>query len=160
VISNVHRSGDEGKPLKTCPVHYFDFPNDNLRKQFNDEIAAFNQTNNATSQAGFNLLERMRNESSEREIPVIFFTSEAAGKIGTKCSTLVTNRFDILLQQVVSTLALGGGRAWLPIVNMQMQKADEQNLDVDSPTDGTQSPHVVWLYETCDRRRADGASTA
>jgi CheY-like chemotaxis protein len=106
VISSVHRGSETGGPLNLCPVHYFDFPDDKLREQFNGDLAAFNRSNNVSSQAGFNMLEEMRHNPTSIDTPVIFFTNEAAGKVGTQCSTLVTNRFDVLLQQVVSTLAL------------------------------------------------------
>jgi len=40
VISNMVRSGDVSAPLKICGAVYFSFPDENLRRQYGDDLTA------------------------------------------------------------------------------------------------------------------------
>lgn len=108
VISNVGRT-ETSKPLKQCPSYYVDFPSDELRKQYNDDLQRFNIDRQSDPMGGFAMAEVLAAEFpsafGDRQVPrIIYYTIANGGKVADACSRIVTNRPDVLLQTVVSAL--------------------------------------------------------
>jgi CheY-like chemotaxis protein len=103
VISNVGRDEPPTR-LNTCPVHYFEWQDDAQRASFNGNLDAFNARINTAPQGGFSMMEQIKEKYGDNAPPMIFFTATSGGKVATLCSKTITNRVDLLLQSVVSTL--------------------------------------------------------
>ncbi len=105
IISNVVRANEPGKELKKCPVRYFGWPSDKLQKTWNNNLDAFNAENNSRAQAGFTLLEQVKQTLGDRAPPMILYSaSNGGGIVADPCAKIITNRVDLLLQNVVSAL--------------------------------------------------------
>lgn len=114
VISDVWRAREIGGELQHCQVHYFDFPDQTLRADAakasaasgTDPLVAFNIKQNSTAPAGFELAERLHNESGQlaSKPRLLFYAGRSAGIVRSLCGDGITNRIDVLLQSVVSLL--------------------------------------------------------
>ncbi|AME23711.2 hypothetical protein AXG89_07485 [Burkholderia sp. PAMC 26561] len=105
VISNVNRPKDVNPSvrLSNCPVRYFDWPRNVDPVTHGKTLDEFTKESNESPQAGLALVELIRQKS---DVPVIIFTSASAHVLADRCTEMVTDRGDILLQYVVSALAL------------------------------------------------------
>jgi CheY-like chemotaxis protein len=106
IISDVRRTKDPSGLLDRCRLHYFDYPNDELKKKYeaNGGLAAFNADQNLTGPAGFSMIEGLVPEDGTMSPRVIFYSGRNADIVRSLCGDKITNRGDILLQTVVSML--------------------------------------------------------
>jgi hypothetical protein len=116
LITNVWRPNDpvQGEiSLTTCPVHYFDFPEDSFQRQnpkesvrtrFNNDIDSFNEFANKHAAAGYGLAEIVvsSSEGVSTTPEIVFFSGIHARFARPKCGYRITNRPDVLLNDVVS----------------------------------------------------------
>jgi CheY-like chemotaxis protein len=107
IISDIDRPRDPMMPLKRCQIHYFDYPNDELRERYNKpsgfRLEGFNADQNKSGPAGFSMIEQLVPEY-EAMPRVIFYTRAENASIRSLCGDRITDRPDILLQTVVSIL--------------------------------------------------------
>jgi hypothetical protein len=105
IISNVVRDGDISEPLHNCPAHYFDVPNGVSLSLPAINEATISGHGRAT---GFAMAEEIYDRFpalANHEQPRIIFYSASNGSVVTsQCARVVTNRTDVLLQNVVSLL--------------------------------------------------------
>ncbi len=103
IITNVARQ-ESPRPLAVCQVHYFDWPSDELKQQFNGNLGAFNIETNKAGIGGFVFMDEVKAKYREAAPPIIFYSASNGGKVVSLCAKTITNRADILLQSVISSL--------------------------------------------------------
>jgi CheY-like chemotaxis protein len=105
IISNVIRPGDMEEPLKNCKAHYFEVPPnvESDLSELNSDLLAGN--GKAT---GFTMAEAISQVDSKftdhLQPRIIFYSASSAGIATNQCARIITNRADLLLQNVVSAL--------------------------------------------------------
>jgi CheY-like chemotaxis protein len=107
LIISSSRHNEQAAPLTLCPVHYFDFPDSDTRARFNDNLDAFNDAINKAAPGGFVFMEKLKDlevNHGAKAIPIIFYSASTRGLVRSLCARTTTNRADILLQNVVSSL--------------------------------------------------------
>jgi CheY-like chemotaxis protein len=108
IISNVWRPNDPMIQLKRCQVHYFDYPDELIRKKYEAPggagLTGFNEDQNQHGPAGFGMIEELAPEQGEMVPRVLFYAGKNAEIVRSLCGDKITNRADILLQSVVSIL--------------------------------------------------------
>jgi CheY-like chemotaxis protein len=111
VISNMSRKKDENidkfVDLKNCPGYYYDLP---FESKLND-LSLYNKEIIADPPAGFAMAELIasyydKEKFGDRQRPrIIFYTAGSGGKSANACARIVTNRPDVLLENIVSALS-------------------------------------------------------
>jgi hypothetical protein len=119
VVSNITRT-EEPEPttsLSTCPSVYYDFPDKknlradlNRRADFKNDIWQFNAFEQIVPPAGFAMAESMAKKfpkhfGNHQRPRIIFYTAASGGIAADACARIITNRPDVLLENVVSALA-------------------------------------------------------
>ena len=99
-------------------MRYFDWPRNVEPATHGKTLDEFTRQSNASPQAGLALVELIRRKS---DVPVILFTSASAGILANECTEMVTDRGDILLQYVVSALALS---RWQLLTGKEVENRD------------------------------------
>jgi hypothetical protein len=110
IISNIVRDEDQPLPLKNCPAHYFQVPIGLTigLNELNSETMA-----GSRKEGGFSMAEAISNLDTSRieggytdhiQPRIIYYSATNAGRVANQCARLVTNRADLLLQTVVSSL--------------------------------------------------------
>jgi hypothetical protein len=103
------RPGDTSTPLAQCRAAYFDFPDQEARQEYGDDLNRFNANIQTNPPAGFAIAEQLAQKFTDRfgktQAPrIIFYTLASGGISASACGRIVTNRPDVLLQSVVSAL--------------------------------------------------------
>jgi len=108
IISDVWRPNDPRIELRRCKIHYFDYPNEKLRSNYEKPggggLERFNLDSNSKGPAGFSMAEQIASEDDDMVPPIIFYAAENARVVRSLCGVRVINRTDTLLQNVVSLL--------------------------------------------------------
>jgi len=108
IISDVWRPNDPRVELQRCKIHYFDYPNDQLRKEYEKPggggLERFNLDSNSKGPAGFSMAEQIAPKDDDMVPPIIFYAADSAIVVRSLCGVRVINRTDTLLQNVVSLL--------------------------------------------------------
>jgi CheY-like chemotaxis protein len=122
IITNVWRPKDPQNlqlRLSACKVHYFDFPDERLAREYMDQVQnpvrevakalaldRFNAEQNLHSQAGYSLADQIVSTPGTRESKpeIIFFSAVNAEVARPMCGYRITNRADVLLNSIVSIL--------------------------------------------------------
>lgn len=108
IISNVWRPKDSRGPLNRCKIHYFEFPSDEIKHEYEQPngrgLEGFNDDSNKRGPAGFTMVEKIADLDADVTPPVIFYAAESAKIVRSLCGHTITNRRDFLLQAVVSVL--------------------------------------------------------
>ncbi|WP_250523462.1 MULTISPECIES: hypothetical protein [unclassified Caballeronia] len=110
IISNISRPKDAPERLGNCPAHYYALPS------WANGYSSLDQLNldvnsGKTEAKGFALAEEVSklpipyNELADKENSrIIFYTARSGGISSSQCGRIVTNRTDVLLNEVVSVL--------------------------------------------------------
>jgi hypothetical protein len=118
VIANQFRRDEKLRPrLERCPAAYFAFPDAGVRGEYGgddpaDLTAALGKYNAALQEhppAGFGLAEEFAktfpDQFEDTQRPrVILFAASSGGIAAGRCIRIVTSRYDVLLQSVISAL--------------------------------------------------------
>lgn len=94
--------------LKKCHVHYFEFPDKKIEREYNGSLVRFNaDQNNVKVPGGYHLaelieLEFYRNEGAKPKL--IFFSYKNTKVSRSFCGSGSYDRFDLLLQAIISQL--------------------------------------------------------
>jgi hypothetical protein len=102
IISNSRQNEPTGQ-LSACKIHYFDWPYNVSRSYFKESLDSFNDYINAPG--GLVFMDRVKTKFKEDQAPpIIFYSASTGGIVTSLCSKTITNRADILLQSVVTSL--------------------------------------------------------
>ena len=108
IVSDIWRPADQQGPLEHCKVHYFAYPDDKTRREYEQlnrrGLSGFNEDANEQGAAGFTMAEALADRESEVIPPVIFYSAGQAKVVRSLCGRTTTNRRDVLLQAVVSAI--------------------------------------------------------
>jgi hypothetical protein len=110
VISNMFRTNDETTTLSKCPAVYYTFPDQSLSDKYKGDIWQFNADEQKKPTSGFAMAELMADKfpdpfSDHQRPRIIFYTAGSGGISSSECARIVTNRPDVLLDNVVGALA-------------------------------------------------------
>jgi CheY-like chemotaxis protein len=109
VISNMTRAAEPVSPLVKCKGAFFDFPNESQRAQYAGDIWQYNRAIQRSPPAGFSLAEQLATVDSKygdsSKPRIIFYTGASGGISSNQCARVVTNRPDVLFNQVIGVLA-------------------------------------------------------
>ena len=96
IISNVRRPSDPSVQLKHCRVHYFEYPDEDIRRTYEAPggrgLNGFNEDANLKGQAGFSMIESIADDESAVVPPVIFYAARSAEIVRSLCGHTITNR--------------------------------------------------------------------
>jgi CheY-like chemotaxis protein len=125
IISN-SRQTEPPAPLTTCPVHYFGWPANVDKLDFKGSLDSFNEHINAAAPGGFVFMDKVVAQYKEGAPPIIFYSASTGGMVTSLCSQAITNRADILLQSVVSSLEQ---QRWQELKLRDISESDEKSRD-------------------------------
>lgn len=108
VISNVGGPNYKNTKLEACPASYFQLPNDQMVSA-SETLVQYNAKQATDPAEGLALAELLTRADpalfGDHQKPrIIFYSASSGGKMANACARIVTNRWDVMLQQVVSAL--------------------------------------------------------